>query len=190
MNTHLLIISCSHRTRPDRTLVPAIRRYDSRLYRILRDVRFNLHWPAGLRILILTARYGLIDELYPTSACAHADRMTAERRFDLLPVLHAQLTLALAARPAGIFINLSVNYRQAIPITFDYEAFAAGVDLRWATGDVDARLAQTRAWLCSIIHERRLSLYHPTLSRFSRRFVPFAVQTVTPVQSAVSASIR
>jgi hypothetical protein len=58
---YLLILGCSQRKRPDSGLLPAIERYDGVNFRILQKAKREEYLPENLDILILSAKYGLIE---------------------------------------------------------------------------------------------------------------------------------
>jgi hypothetical protein len=84
----LLVISCSQRKTLGNGLVPAVDRYDGPAFRVLRKYLRELPDP-GLRVLILSAKFGLIE---------------AERK---LPYYDHRLTRqeALAMRPKVVELS-------------------------------------------------------------------------------------
>lgn len=60
-HAYLLIVMCSKRKRSAPDLLPALERYDGIFFRILRKARREGHWPDNLDILILSAKYGLLE---------------------------------------------------------------------------------------------------------------------------------
>lgn len=62
---YLLIIACSGRKRTDSGLLPAIARYDGGHFRVLRKARTDGYLSNYLDVLILSAKYGLIEACKP-----------------------------------------------------------------------------------------------------------------------------
>src|SRR2546421_6537643 len=78
---YLLIIACSQRKRSDVDLLPAIDRYDGGNYRLLRKAQREGNWPNGLNVLILSAKYGLIES--STLIADYNQRMNRARASEL-----------------------------------------------------------------------------------------------------------
>ena len=82
----LRIVACSQRKRRDSGLLPAIERYDGLYFRVLRKARREGYWPANLDVLIVSAKYGLL-ELH--TAIENYDlRMTPEQAMRLFATGH------------------------------------------------------------------------------------------------------
>jgi hypothetical protein len=58
---YLLIVTCSQRKRSDLELLPALERYDGIFFRILRKALREGHWSGTLEVLIISAKYGLLE---------------------------------------------------------------------------------------------------------------------------------
>jgi hypothetical protein len=94
----LLILACSQRKSPVRKALPAIERYDGPAFRVLR--KFLLEAPEDApQILILSARYGLIDSAKPIRD--YDCRMTAARAERHNPAALEDLRRILRARHWG-----------------------------------------------------------------------------------------
>jgi uncharacterized protein DUF6884 len=78
---YLLIVACSQRKRSDAGFLPAIERYDGGNYRLLRKARREGYWPERLDVLILSAKYGLIED--STLIVNYEQRMNKERASEL-----------------------------------------------------------------------------------------------------------
>jgi hypothetical protein len=69
---YLLIVSCSQRKRSELGPLPTLERYDGVHFRVLRKARREGYWPEKLNVLIVSARYGLLELDTPsrTMICA------------------------------------------------------------------------------------------------------------------------
>ena len=74
---YLLIVACSQRKRSDPYLLPAIERYDGGNFRVLRKAMREGYWPQNMDVLILSAKYGLINA--STFIADYDQRMNRER---------------------------------------------------------------------------------------------------------------
>lgn len=148
---YLLIISCSQRKIESDGLVPAIDRYDGPTYRSLRKFRDansdnKYPFPTNLRILILSAKFGLI---HPETEIPDYDlKMTTERAKALAPEIQKDLKQCLhfykiAYRGMDqVFINLGKTYRRTL------EGFHWGtIATMEATGGIGLKTQQMKAWL-------------------------------------------
>lgn len=114
MSKRLLIINCSAR-KSDDALCPAIERYQSPIYFVLR--RFlRLHPDQAPVIWILSGKYGLIDS---TKKIIHYNRvMTEERGKELEGKIFRQFGELMRKhfpdqKPQEVFCHLSANYQVA-----------------------------------------------------------------------------
>lgn len=146
---YLLIISCSQRKVGTDGLVPAIDRYDGPTYRCLRkfrDTNLDNRFPNNLRILILSAKFGLIHP--ETEIPAYDLKMTTERaeeirhevKLDLYHCLHFY-KIAYGGMDQ-VFINLGKTYRQTL------DGFHWGtLSTMEASGGIGLKTQQMKAWL-------------------------------------------
>ncbi len=108
----LLILACSQRKNPAASVLPAIDRYDGPAFRVLR--KFLAETPADApAVLILSARYGLIDSAtrIPDYDC----RMSAGLAERLRPAVLK--TLARVLRSGGwrsVGLCVGMEYRAAL----------------------------------------------------------------------------
>ncbi len=86
---YLLIVACSQRKRSDNGLLPAIARYDGPTYLMLRKAKREGYWAENLDVLILSAKYGLIEMSTPIAN--YEQRMNRQRASEL----KAQVTQTL-----------------------------------------------------------------------------------------------
>lgn len=162
MRNYLLIISCSQQKVqsderfPSDGLLPAIDRYDGPTYRCLRkfrDVNVDNKFPNNLRILILSAKFGLIHP--ETEIPVYDLKMTAERaeeirhevKLDLYHCLHFY-KIAYGGMDQ-VFINLGKTYRQTL------DGFHWGtISTMEASGGIGLKTQQMKAWLERLAEER------------------------------------
>lgn len=83
-NRHLLVLSCSSKKLQISEAIPAIRRYDGPMYRVLRSFLRESRWPTSLSVAVFSARYGLIGGLTPIECYDH--RMNQHRAAELVNV--------------------------------------------------------------------------------------------------------
>ena len=86
----LLILSCSATKQMFPGQIPAMIRYDGPAYRVLRSFLRKWSWPLGVKIGVLSARYGLMGALAPTEL--YDQRMTVERAEQLAEETFRTLT--------------------------------------------------------------------------------------------------
>lgn len=155
---YLLIISCSERKiQTPEALMPAIDRYDGPTYRCLRKFRDansdkKYPFPKNLRILILSAKFGLIHP--ETEIPAYDLKMTTERaeairhevKLDLYHCLHFY-KIAYGGMDQ-VFINLGKTYRQTL------DGFHWGtLSTKEASGGIGLKTQQMKAWLERLTEE-------------------------------------
>jgi hypothetical protein len=140
----LLIVACSQRKRPDPGLLPALERYDGVYFRVLRKARREGYWPANLDVLIVSAKYGLV-ELH--TAIEYYDlRITPEQALRLKPSVVSILAKRVTSMTyAEVFLNVGKTYQVALE----------GWNVRlsddtavvYASGGIGQRAGQMRQWL-------------------------------------------
>ena len=147
---NVLIISCSQRKVQSLGEIPAIERYDGPTYRCLRKFRTdhpsNSGFPHHLRILILSAKYGLI---FPKTEIADYDlKMTLSRAKAIAVDVQCDLIRCLEFYDIAyggidqVFINLGKNYRRTL------EGFHWGtISTMEATGGIGLKTQQMKTWL-------------------------------------------
>jgi hypothetical protein len=102
-HTYLLIVTCSQRKRSDPGLLPALERYDGIFLRILRKALREGHWSGTLEVLIISAKYGLLE--LDTVIENYDLRMTIGQAKQLQPVVTPLLITRVAA--LGLHRNFS-----------------------------------------------------------------------------------
>lgn len=154
MKNYLLLISCSERKVLSPDLLPAIDRYDGPVYRCLRKFRSEQDGklPNNLRILILSAKYGLI---FPETEIHDYDlKMTAERSEVMRSGVHQNLSQCLYFYQIAyggmdqVFINLGKTYMRTL------EGFHWGlVSTMEASGGIGLKTQQMKVWVERIYQE-------------------------------------
>lgn len=143
----LLIISCGATKRGDPGLLPALERYNGPPYQTLRATLRVLDAARHPTILILSARFGLIQAENPIPD--YNLRLTEARALALRPQVHQVLVDVLASGGyARSFISLGHDYLAALPL--EPEVITSLGEITYAQGGIGKRLAQLKAWLLSI----------------------------------------
>jgi cytoplasmic iron level regulating protein YaaA (DUF328/UPF0246 family) len=142
-NRYLLIIACSQRKRSDTGLLPAIERYDGGNYRLLRKAKREGYWPESLDVLILSAKYGLIQASTPIAN--YEQRMSRERAREL----KAQIMQSLLR-----YAQQNAYYEVYVDLGQDYIFTVAGIEklfnnslVNYAKGRIGERLSQLKTWI-------------------------------------------
>ncbi len=143
MSKRLLILACSQRKCPDKGEIPAIERYDGGSYRVLRKTKRDGNWPENLDVLILSAKYGLIESSTPIAD--YEQRMTRKRavelQFQVAEILKIHLQKIIYDE---IYVDLGQDYWPAIEKSvklFDTTSVS------YAEGRIGQRLATLKRWL-------------------------------------------
>ena len=148
MRNFLLIISCSQRKVQSPGVLAAMDRYDGPTYRCLRKFRSEQEkkFPNNLRILILSAKFGLIHP--ETEIPAYDMKMTTERAKVLAPEIQKDLWQCLSFYKIAyggmdqVFINLGKTYMRTL------EGFHWGlISTMEASDGIGLKTQQMKAWL-------------------------------------------
>lgn len=142
--TRLLIVACSQAKRNDRLAMEAIERYDGPTFRLLRKAR-GLGLLGNVRVMILSAKYGLIPEYWMIDD--YDQRMTPARAAELAGPTSVQLWRWLGQNECyDVFVNVGRSY---VPALAGLEEWCVrrGIVVTQAAGGVGERLAQTKQWL-------------------------------------------
>lgn len=142
----LLVVACSQRKREDPGPLPAIECYDGGAFRVIRKLKREGKWPDGLTLLILSAKYGLIEgERHITP---YDLRMTTARAADLSGNTEKQLVKVVKAQGIGeIYFALGKDYLPAIGET---ASKLSQVDIQIAEGRIGQRLSELKSWITQI----------------------------------------
>ena len=140
---YLLIISCSQRKLTTPEPLTAIDRYDGVTYRILRKMRREGWTPENLDVLILSAKYGLMEAGMP--ADNYDEKMTVARADELRDSVQDALKGFIEKKEGGyhqVFINLGRAYMRTLE-GFHWEL----VSTMEASGAIGLKNSQMKAWL-------------------------------------------
>jgi hypothetical protein len=144
--SYLLLLACSQRKRPDHGLLPAIDRYDGVNFRVLKKAKREGYWPAGLRVLILSAKYGLLEADDPIED--YNLKMTRDMAKQFQHSVGHRLSAVLAQHEwKSVLVNLGKDYLPAIGTTFLKQSEPKIV---YAQGGIGERMAQLKEWLKTI----------------------------------------
>ena len=139
----LLVISCSQRKTPDEAAIPAILRYDGPAFRVLRKYRREVR-DSSLAILILSAKYGLIDAERPIPR--YDCRMTRASASAMKPDVLAKAKRILGSKDwDAIGLCASRDYQIALEGLSRFAPEGAPFDL--IQGGLGLRLKGLRDWL-------------------------------------------
>ncbi len=149
---YLLVLACSSRKSAKAGPVRAIDLYDGVNYRVVRKAQRNGFWPAALQLVILSAKYGLLD---PQAFIESYDqRMTRERALALQRQVGAELDAILRQQHFNeVFVNLGQCYLLAVATSQELPGLAERA--HYATGGIGERMAQMKGWLIQIAEPRR-----------------------------------
>ncbi len=140
---YLLIIACSQRKRLDDGLLPAIARYDGGQYRVLRKAKRDGHWSNNLDVLILSAKYGLIEA--DMLIANYEQRMNRKRASQLKSQVEQNLqAYAQKAFYKEVYVDLGKDY---LPATEGFTKFFANSEIIFACGRIGERQGKLKNWL-------------------------------------------
>ena len=144
---YLLLLACSQRKRTDSTPLPAIERYTGVNFQVLHKAQREGYLPENLDILILSAKYGLLEAKSPIDY--YDLKMTSSRAKELQANTSQQLDLILSQTTyKEIFINFGKTYLTA----FNSSAMLPQLEQRviYAAGGIGQKMAQMKEWLYNI----------------------------------------
>jgi cytoplasmic iron level regulating protein YaaA (DUF328/UPF0246 family) len=142
---HLLIVACSQRKRQDPGGLPAIERYDGVSFRVLRKAQREGYWPENLDVLILSAKYGLIDAFTPIAN--YEQRMTCERANQLKTQVRRVLEEYVERSTyREVYVDLGQDYTPALQ---DLEQLLTISSVTYAKGRIGERLSHLKKWIVS-----------------------------------------
>lgn len=140
---YLLILACSQRKVDCQNLLPAIERYDGGSYRVIKKAKRELKNLDNIKILILSAKYGLIETVTPIAN--YEQRINRERAKELNhEVLQALRKYAIADDYLEIYIDLALDYSLAIE---GVQSLFPRSRFVFAKGRIGERLRQLKLWL-------------------------------------------
>lgn len=142
---YLLIVACSQRKSDCPDLLPAIERYDGGNFRVLRKANRDGRLPETIDVLVLSAKYGLIEASTPISD--YEQRMTQKRAAELQPLVTEKLHNHLQENTYDeIYVDLGQDYWPAINETANLFDTTSVI---YAKGRIGQRLASLKGWLHS-----------------------------------------
>lgn len=140
---YLLIIACSQRKRSDDSLLPAIERYDGVNFRVLHKAKREGYLLGNLDILILSAKYGLIEA--NTQIANYEQRMDSGRAKALKKQVVQMLRNYAGQRNYHeIYVDLGKDYLDAAE---KLEAIFENSTIIFAEGRIGERLSKLKHWL-------------------------------------------
>ena len=140
---YLLIVACSQRKRSDPYLLPAIERYDGGNFRVLRKAMQEGYWLQNIDVLVLSAKYGLIDA--STFIADYDQRMNRERARELkTQTIQILQSYATRGRYREVYVELGQNYYFAVDGLSNL--FQDSLII-YAEGRVGERQAQLKNWI-------------------------------------------
>jgi cytoplasmic iron level regulating protein YaaA (DUF328/UPF0246 family) len=143
----LLLVACSQRKSNQPGKCPAIERYDGVNYLILHKLQRQGQLPPTLDILILSAKYGLIQASTPIET--YDLRMTFDRALEMQAQVSQTLDGVLSQHDyAAVFINLGKAYRVALDKS--QQLTALGDRVTYAPGGIGVKMAAMRQWILSL----------------------------------------
>ncbi|RRR69619.1 MAG: hypothetical protein EI684_15160 [Candidatus Viridilinea halotolerans] len=140
----LLITACGGTKRPDAGLLPAIERYDGPSFRMLRKTLGQLSDEQRPTVLILSAKFGLIeaDRLTPD----YDQRMTPEQASRLAPQVDEALDRLLrTATYTHTLFHMGKAYLAAMDIA-PWKLSHMG-RIAFTTGGIGMQMSQMKHWL-------------------------------------------
>jgi hypothetical protein len=139
----ILVLGCSGRKRDDPGLLPAVDRYDSPQFRVMRRYLGSAPDVGRPEIFVVSAEYGLIRAEHLIAS--YDRRMTPERSRALQTEVVAGLVAHVADDPADVLISCAGAYAAAVDGLA--EALPAGSMVQQAPPRPGERLACLHDWL-------------------------------------------
>jgi hypothetical protein len=145
MSRYLLVLACSEKKDPSPYQMKALDRYDGVNFRVLKKLRRERILPENLDIVIISAKYGLLD------ADEYIDdydmRMTPEKASHL----HAQIMDRLKelfshTAYEGVLVNLGKDYLPAIAGIENCAPCPVG----YAQGRIGEKMRDMKTWVTRI----------------------------------------
>ncbi len=147
---YLLIVACSQRKTGATRPLPAIERYDGVNYRVLRNLKRQGLWPENLDVVIISAKYGLLDA--NTSIEDYDLRMTRDRALALQGEISAGLDARLRRTDyTEVFVNVGATYRLALEQSRELRQL--GGRTRYASGGIGMKMGEMRRWIIHLVDE-------------------------------------
>lgn len=145
MTNRLLITACGATKRPDAGLLPAIDRYDSTPFRMLRKTLSQLTDEQRPTVLILSATFGLITADHPIPD--YNQRMTPDQAKRLLPQVEGTLErLLFNITYTHTLFHMGKHYFAAIHESIWRIAYHLGT-ISFTSGGIGMQMSQCKHWL-------------------------------------------
>jgi len=147
MKKHLMIISCSNSKDARPGLLPALERYTGAWYQVIKKLKKEGRFPDNLDIMIISAKYGLIDS--DTEIENYDQKMKLPRARELRDSVINKLKHILSeTRYESILLNLGSIYMEAI---YGFEKIMPDyTKVTMIKGVVGLRKKDLRSWILSI----------------------------------------
>lgn len=140
----LLLVSCSGRKDPVTGSVPAWHLYDGVAYRVLKRVLRDAEWPEDLDVVILSAKYGLIEP--DTAIDTYDEIMTPARAERMQHVVHDKLVRLIQSRTyQQLLVFAGLDYLRALRLSPFWLPRTISVEI--AHGGIGKKLHCLRLWL-------------------------------------------
>jgi hypothetical protein len=138
------VVACSATKQKVAGPVPAWHLYDGVAFRVLNRALRGGTWPLDLDVVILSAKYGLID---PTTVIESYDEvMTEPHAAQLQHGVHRRLNRLICGRGyQELLIFAGRTYLRAIRLAPVW--YPAGLEIRVAPGPIGRKLGCLRSWL-------------------------------------------
>lgn len=147
MKKHLMIISCSDKKNLQQGLLPAIQRYKGAWYGVINKLKKEGNLPDNLDILIISAKYGLINSKIQIEN--YDQKMDYTRARELNESILSKLeTIISMTSYESILINLGSIYMAAI---FGLEKIVPNTTkIQLLKGRIGVRKRDMKEWILSI----------------------------------------
>lgn len=140
----LLLVSCSGRKNPVTGSVPAWHLYDGVAYRVLKRALRAADWPEDLDVVILSAKYGLIEP--DTAIDTYDEIMTPARAERMQHVVHDKLVRLIDSRAyRQLLVFAGQDYLCALRLSPFW--LPRGVNVEIASGGIGNKLHRLRLWI-------------------------------------------
>jgi len=147
MKKYLMIISCSDSKDPRPGKLPAIERYTGAWYQVIKKLKRKRRLPDNLDILIISARYGLINS--DTEIENYDQTMDFSRARALRGSIISKMKKIFSeSRYESILINLGSTYMEAISGLERITPLEIKVKI--LKGTIGIRKRDLRNWILSI----------------------------------------
>lgn len=142
----LLLVSCSAQKNSVTGSTPAWHLYDGVAYRVLKRALRAAEWPEDLDIVILSAKYGLIEP--DASIETYDEIMTPDRALRIQHVVHGKLVRLVESRPyEQLLVFAGQEYLRALRLSPAWLPRTIAVEI--AGGGIGKKLHRLRLWVTS-----------------------------------------